>query len=178
MGTKWDCTSLPIRGDQMTIIYLIKHEHSWFLSPSHESISSQSTSPQFSFLHGDWEMHCFKWWLFPPSGSLSEDIMMQAEPASCLRRLCSVTKKSTFGEFPSGPGVKTWPFHYEGPGSIPGQGTKILQVLRCGQKNLQNQKKKKKPKTKKTHTKTHPEIHFCQFEPLRFCVCLFLISTV
>ena len=55
--------------------------------------------------------------------------MMQAEPASCPRRLCSVTKKSTFGEFPGGPEVKTWPFTVKGPGSIPGQGTKILQVL-------------------------------------------------
>ena len=82
--------------------------------------------------------------------------MMQAEPASCLRRLCSVTKKSTFGEFPSGPGVKTWPFHYEGPGSIPGQGTKILQVLRCGQKTPQNQKKKQKQKNKQKKPPRNP----------------------
>ena len=40
MGTKWDRTSLPIRGDQMTIIYSIKDEHSWYVSLLRGSISS------------------------------------------------------------------------------------------------------------------------------------------
>ena len=30
--------------------------------------------------------------------------------------------------------VGTWCFHCCGPGSIPGQGTKILQAVQCGQK--------------------------------------------
>ena len=37
-------------------------------------------------------------------------------------------------EFPGGPVVRAPCFHCEGPGSIPGQGTKILQAARCGQK--------------------------------------------
>ena len=74
-------------------------------------------------------MHCFKWWLLPPSGSLSEGVMMQAEPVSCPRRLCSVTKKSTFGDFLVVQRLRLGLFTVKGPGSIPGQGTKILQVL-------------------------------------------------
>ena len=31
-------------------------------------------------------------------------------------------------EFPEGPVVRTWCFHCRGPGSIPGQGTKILRA--------------------------------------------------
>ena len=39
-------------------------------------------------------------------------------------------------EFPDGPGVRTWCFHYWGLDSIPGQGTisKILQAMRFGKK--------------------------------------------
>ena len=43
-----------------------------------------------------------------------------------------------FWEFPGDPVVLTWHFYYSGPGSIHGQGTKMLQI-RGGQK-----KKKKK----------------------------------
>ena len=44
-------------------------------------------------------------------------------------------------EFPGGPVVRTCSFHCLAPGSISGQGTKIPQAARCGQK-----KKKKKIK--------------------------------
>ena len=37
-------------------------------------------------------------------------------------------------EFPGGPVVRTWHFHCCGLGSIPGQGTKILQAVQCCQK--------------------------------------------
>ena len=43
------------------------------------------------------------------------------------------------GEFPGDPVIRTPCFHCPGPGSIPGLGTKILQVMQYGQKN----KKKK-----------------------------------
>ena len=45
-------------------------------------------------------------------------------------------------EFPGGPVVRTLHFHCWGPRSIPGRGTKILQVAWCGQRN---KKLKKKP---------------------------------
>ena len=47
--------------------------------------------------------------------------------------------KMVYREFPGGPVVRTWHSHCQGPGSIPGQGTKILQAEWGGQK-----KKKKK----------------------------------
>ena len=37
-------------------------------------------------------------------------------------------------EFPGSPVVGTWSFHCPGPGSIPGQGTNILQAVQCGRK--------------------------------------------
>ena len=37
-------------------------------------------------------------------------------------------------EFPGGPGVRTQHFYYQGPGSIPGWRTKILQAAWQGQK--------------------------------------------
>ena len=43
-------------------------------------------------------------------------------------------KKMWYREFPGGPVVKTLSFHCQGPSSIPGQGTKILQATWCGQK--------------------------------------------
>ena len=43
------------------------------------------------------------------------------------------------GEFPGDPVIRTPCVHCPGPGSIPGLGTKILQVMQYGQKN----KKKK-----------------------------------
>ena len=43
-----------------------------------------------------------------------------------------------FREFPGSPVVKTWHFHCQGLGLIPGQGTKILQA------EWQDQKKKKR----------------------------------
>ena len=42
------------------------------------------------------------------------------------------------GEFPGGPGVGTWCFHCGGPGSIPGEGTKILQATQCGKNGKTN----------------------------------------
>ena len=46
--------------------------------------------------------------------------------------LCKETKAS-WG-FPGGPVVRTQHFHCQGPGSIPGWGTKIRQAMQCGQK--------------------------------------------
>ena len=50
-------------------------------------------------------------------------------------------------EFPGGPMVRTQRFHCQGPGSIPGQRTKILQVAWRGRKK----KKNLFMKQKKTH---------------------------
>ena len=36
------------------------------------------------------------------------------------------------GEFPGSPVVRTQHLHYGGPGSIPGQRTKIPQAVQCG----------------------------------------------
>ena len=43
-------------------------------------------------------------------------------------------KKVQHREFPRGPVVRTLSFHYSAPGSLPGQGTKILQVSGYSQK--------------------------------------------
>ena len=44
-------------------------------------------------------------------------------------------KKFNLGEFPGGPVVRIQRFHYRGPGSIPGRGTKVLpQAAWQGQK--------------------------------------------
>ena len=43
-------------------------------------------------------------------------------------------KLDKFREFPGGPVVKTWCFHCQGLGSIPGQGTKTLQAMQYGHK--------------------------------------------
>ena len=43
-----------------------------------------------------------------------------------------------FREFLGGPVVRTRHFHCQGPGSIPGQGTKIPQAMRHGQKKFLN----------------------------------------
>ena len=45
------------------------------------------------------------------------------------------TAKHVSQEFPRSPAVQTLNFHCQGPGSIPGWGTKIPQVIRCGQKS-------------------------------------------
>ena len=39
-------------------------------------------------------------------------------------------------EFSGSPIVRTWCFHCYGLDSIPSQGTKILQAMRCGQKEF------------------------------------------
>jgi len=44
----------------------------------------------------------------------------------------TVFEKSHPGEFPSNPVARTQCFHCHGQGSIPGQGTKIPQAVRCG----------------------------------------------
>ena len=46
-------------------------------------------------------------------------------------------------EFPGGPVVRTPHFHCRGPGSIPGQGTKILQATRHSQKTPKRWNEKK-----------------------------------
>ena len=44
--------------------------------------------------------------------------------------------------------VRTQCFHCGGPGSIPGQGTKIPQAVGCGQKQKTKQTSKQKTRTK------------------------------
>ena len=51
-------------------------------------------------------------------------------------------QKSFSWEFPGGQDSAT--FTAEGPGSIPGRGTKILRAARCGQKLFKNLKEKKR----------------------------------
>ena len=45
-----------------------------------------------------------------------------------------------FREFSGGPVVRTWSFHCDDLGSVPAQGTKILQAACCGQKQNKKQK--------------------------------------
>ena len=52
-------------------------------------------------------------------------------------------KKKKKGEFPGGPVVRTWRFHCRGPGSIPGQGTKIQQATQHGQKKEREREREK-----------------------------------
>ena len=55
-------------------------------------------------------------------------------------------------EFPGGPVVGTHHFHCHGSGSIPGQGTKILQAMRHSKKtNKQTKQNKKLGEEKKNH---------------------------
>ena len=57
--------------------------------------------------------------------------------------------KGTFKEVwgvPSWPVVRIPGFHWRDPGSIPGQGTEILQAVWCDQKNKKIKKKKKSGK--------------------------------
>ena len=49
------------------------------------------------------------------------------------KKRCHI-KTNHIRELPGGPVVRTWCFHCWGPGSIPGQGTKILQAMWHGQK--------------------------------------------
>ena len=49
-----------------------------------------------------------------------------------------------FWEFPGGPVIRIQRFHCHGPGSIPGEGTKITQPTWCSQKKKKERKKKKK----------------------------------
>ena len=44
--------------------------------------------------------------------------------------------------FPRGSVLRTWHFHSSGLGSIPGRGTKILQIAWCGQTLKKKEKKK------------------------------------
>ena len=58
-------------------------------------------------------------------------------PPSTRPRCCLLPSGSKIfsREFPDGPVVRTWHFHYQGPGSIPGRGTKILQATQPNKKN-------------------------------------------
>ena len=52
-------------------------------------------------------------------------------------------RNKTYWKFPGSPVVRIQCFHCWGPGSIPGQGTKILQAAQLGQKtNKQNHNNK------------------------------------
>ena len=59
-------------------------------------------------------------------------------------------KNTALGEFPGGPVVGTWSFHYRGLDSVSGRGTKIPQATEHGKK------KKNKKKTQAKNQK-HPE---------------------
>ena len=61
--------------------------------------------------------------------------------------LTTLKKVKETGEFPGGLVVRISGFHGHGPGSVPGQGTEILQAARRGQKTP------KKPQQKKTGLK-------------------------
>ena len=52
-----------------------------------------------------------------------------------------------YRKLPGSLGVRTWHVHFQGPGSVPGQGNKILQAAWHSQK-----KKKKKKKSGSTTT--------------------------
>ena len=60
------------------------------------------------------------------------------------------SQRGPFWEFPCGPVVKTRHFHSLGLGSIPGQGTKIPQAARRGQKKKKKRKRKENFYTKGT----------------------------
>ena len=58
-----------------------------------------------------------------------------------MRKAIRLQKKRNSWEFPLGPEVRTWHFHYCGPGSSPTQGTKILQAMWHGQKKKERKKR-------------------------------------
>ena len=58
------------------------------------------------------------------------------------------TKNVLRREFPGGPELRIWCFHFWGTGLIPGQGPKILQALQCCKKKKKKKKKEKKRKKK------------------------------
>ena len=53
---------------------------------------------------------------------------------------CSFINTPLHWEFPGGPVVRTWHFHFRGPGSIRGQGTKIRKPGGAAKNKKQNQK--------------------------------------
>ena len=57
------------------------------------------------------------------------------------RFLKAAKKKDGSWEFPGGPVVRTQCFYCQGPGLIPGRGTKILQATWRGQKGGEKKKK-------------------------------------
>ena len=63
------------------------------------------------------------------------------------------TKNVLRREFPGGPELRIWCFHFWGVGLIPGQGTKILQALQCCKKKKKKKKKKEKKRKKKEKAK-------------------------
>ena len=66
-------------------------------------------------------------------------------------------------EFPGGPVVRTPSFHCCGPGSVPGQGTKILKATWCGQKKNYAQTSEKNKLDSVTKMKKKVD-HLCIFE--------------
>ena len=63
-----------------------------------------------------------------------------------------VCQETWFGEFSGGSVLELHPFTAEGPGLIPGQGTKILKAWRCSRK----EKKKGRKKLSLRHIKFVP----------------------
>ena len=56
------------------------------------------------------------------------------------------TKNVLRREFPGGPELRIWCFHFWGVGLIPGQGTKILQALQCCKKKKEEEEERKEKK--------------------------------
>ena len=56
------------------------------------------------------------------------------------------TKNVLRREFPGGPELRIWCFHFWGTGLIPGQGTKILQALQCCKKKKEEEEERKEKK--------------------------------
>ena len=61
-------------------------------------------------------------------------------------------------EFPGGPVVRTQCFHCRGPGSIPGQGTKIPKAVLQGQKNKNKNKTKQNKKQRQGQETSETQI--------------------
>ena len=60
--------------------------------------------------------------------------MLSITPGIVYDMPITLDKKSYFRDFPGNPLVRTECFHCQGPGSIPGWGTKLLQATHSGQK--------------------------------------------
>ena len=68
-------------------------------------------------------------------------------------------------ESPGGPAARTPPLTAKGMGSIPSQGTKILQAIRCRQKKEEEEEEEEKKPTLQSNWRIE---HTCVHTPLQF----------